>query len=91
MKKNNCLSQSLIEDGQSRIIGLIMRKWKPQNMVSQINLSIEHEDVIDEEEIKKEDKLIKEQALVKMSEESFFNDTVEEMDFNSFNKIKDSI
>ena len=33
-----------------------MRKRKPANMVSQINLSIDHEDVLDEEEFKNDEK-----------------------------------
>jgi hypothetical protein len=48
--KNTYMNDSLIDEGQGRIIGLIMKKRKPVNMVSQINISIEHEDVIDEED-----------------------------------------
>lgn len=69
-----------------------MRKRKPANMVSQINLSIDHEDVLDDEEFKIDEKKQNIQKVqMKMSEDSFFNDTVEEMDFDSYNVINASI
>ena len=69
-----------------------MRKRKPANMVSQINLSIDHEDVLDDEEFKNDEKKQNIQKVqMKMSEDSFFNDTVEEMDFDSYNVINASI
>lgn len=69
-----------------------MRKRKPANMVSQINLSIDHEDVLDDEEFKIDEKKQNIQKVqMKISEDSFFNDTVEEMDFDSYNVINASI